>query len=809
MKFTLSWLKSHLETTATLGEISAKLTSVGLEVENIENPGAGLDGLIVAQIADAKQHPNADRLRLCMVDTGTETIQVVCGAPNARAGLKVVLARPGVTIPASGEVLKKGSIRGIESHGMLCSAEELKLGADHDGIIELPADAVVGTPVTDVLRLDPVIEINLTPNRVDALGVRGVARDLAAAGLGKLKAMNDAPVRGVFASARQVKMSLPSGEERKCPEFVGRTIRGVKNVESPKWLKDWLTAAGLRPISAIVDITQYLTIDLGRPLHAFDDAKLSGDVGPRLARHSETLAALNGKTYSLDAEMVVIADQGAALGIGGIMGGEPSSVTASTTAVFLESALFDPLNIAATGRKLQINSDARYCFERGVDPTSAAIGAEIATRMILEICGGEASALVIGGAAPDFKRVIAFNPARVKSLGGVELPAAEIKSIFERLGFGVATLKAAGGSEIWQVSPPSWRADVEGWQDLVEEVLRIHGYDNIPPTPLPRAPMPKVVLSPQQRQVAFTRRSLAMRGLNETTTWSFLAGAHAELFRGEALRVALANPISSDLDVLRPSLIPNLAAAAGRNAARGLHDCGLFEVGPSFHGPKPGEQALVAATLRAGHTTARHWAGTRRVVDALDAKADALAALEAAGAAISALQTASGSERGGAPAWYHPGRSGVLKLGNQVLAAFGELHPGVLMALDVKGPMVACEVFLERVPQPKKAKVGAARVLLKASPFQPVERDFAFVVDESVAAEAVLRAVRNAEKDLIAEVGLFDVYQGPHLGEGKKSLAISVTLQPKDATLTDEQIEAAARGIVAAVEKACGGRLRA
>ncbi|MSO72518.1 MAG: phenylalanine--tRNA ligase subunit beta [Rhodospirillaceae bacterium] len=807
MKFTLSWLKSHLETTATLGEIGAKLTSVGLEVENIEDPGAGLVGLIVAQIAHAKQHPNADRLRLCTVDTGAETIQVVCGAPNARAGLKVVLARPGVTIPSSGEVLKKGSIRGIESQGMLCSMRELKLGEDHDGIIELPADATVGAPVAGVLDFDPVIEINLTPNRVDALGVRGVARDLAAAGLGKLKAINDAPVPGRFVSPRKVKMALPADQAHKCPQFVGRMIRSVKNTESPPWLKARLTAAGLRPISAIVDVTQFLTIDLGRPLHAFDDAKLTGDMGPRLAAPGETLAALNGKTYTLDAEMVVIADQASAAGIGGIMGGEPSSVTETTTSIFLESALFDPRNMSATGRKLQINSDARYCFERGVDPTSPVTGAEIATRMILEICGGEASELIIGGTAPDFSRVIAFNPARVKSLGGVEMPGAEIKSILERLGFGVA---AAG--EVWKVTPPSWRADVEGWQDLVEEVLRIHGYDNIPPIPLPRAPMPKVALSPQQRQVAFTRRSLAMRGLNETTTWSFLAGAQAELFRGEAPRVAIANPISSDLDVLRPSLIPNLAAAAGRNAARGLHDCGLFEVGPRFEGPKPGQQALVAAALRAGHTAARHWAGNRRVVDALDAKADALAALEAAGAVISALQTASGSGSsggGGVPAWYHPGRSGVLKLGHQVLAAFGELHPGVLAALDVKGPMVACEVFLERVPQPKKAKAGAARQLLKTSPFQPVERDFAFVVDTSVAADAVLRAVRNAEKDLIAEVGLFDVYEGPHLGEGKKSLAISVTLQPTDATLTDAQIEAAASRIVAAVEKACGGRLRA
>ncbi len=798
MKFTLSWLKEHLDTAATLDEISAKLTSTGLEVESISNPAAGLDAFIVAHIAEAKQHPNADRLRLCTVETGTETLQVVCGAPNARTGLKVVLARPGTTIPSTGDVLKKGSIRGVESQGMLCSAAELKLAQESDGIIELPTDAPIGAPVTQVLALDPVIEINLTPNRVDALGVRGIARDLAAAGLGKLKPMKDSAVPGKFESPRKVKMRLEGGDAKLCPQFVGRTIRAVKNPESPKWLKDRLTAIGLRPVSALVDITQYLTIDLGRPLHAFDDAKLSGDVGPRLALPSETLAALNGKTYRLDPAMVVIADDKAALGIGGIMGGEPSSVSESTTTVFLESALFDSLNIAATGRKLTINSDARYCFERGVDPVSAEAGAEIATRMILDICGGEASSLVHGGDTPEWKRTIAFNPARVKSLGGLDLPPAECKAILERLGFTVG-----GSGDAWQVTPPSWRADVEGWQDLVEEILRIHGYDNIPATPLPRAPMPKVVLTAQQRQVAFVRRSLAAQGLNETTTWSFLPKAQAELFLGDLALVSLANPISSDLDALRPSLIPNLAAAAGRNAARGMNDCSLFEVGPRFEGSKPGQQVMIAATLRSGQTAPRHWAGLARPVDALDAKADALAVLDAAGVSAQSLQTALG-----APGWYHPGRSGLLKQGNQILAAFGELHPAVLKALDVKGPIVACEVFLDRLPQPKR-KAGAARTLLKASNFQPVDRDFAFVVESSVTAESLLRAVRGADKDLLTDAGLFDVYEGPHVGEGKKSLAVYVTLQSKDATLTDEMIEAVSKKIVAAVEKSCGGRLRA
>ena len=801
MKFTLSWLKDHLETSASLDDITAKLTAVGLEVERVADPAAALGDFIVGHVTEAKQHPNADRLRLCTVDTGAKTLQVVCGAPNARTGMKAVLARVGTVIPATGDKLKKGKIRGEESQGMLCSAQELKLGEDHDVIIELPTDAPTGAPVAGILALDPIIEIALTPNRVDALGVRGVARDLAAAGLGALKPLDDKPVPGTFDSPRKAAMNLPAGEQHKCPQFVGRTLRGLKNVESPAWLKDRLSAVGHRPVSALVDITQYITIDLGRPLHVFDDAKLKGAVGPRLANNGESIAALNGKSYILDNSMVVIADEAAVLGIGGVMGGEPSSVAESTTAVFLESALFDPFNISETGRKLQVNSDAHYCFERGVDPASAELGAEIATRMIIDICGGDASHLEKGGSAPDQYRSISFDPARVKSLGGVDVAEGKIKAIFERLGFTVVT------GTPWAVSPPSWRSDVEGWQDLVEEILRIHGYDNIPETTLPRAPMPKVVPTPQQRRIAFARRKLAGRGLNETTTWSFLPKAQADLFLGNLPLVLLANPINSELDAMRPSLIPNLATAVGRNAARDLVDGRLFEIGPCFEGSKPGEQLLIACAVRAGHNGPRHWAGDRRPVDALDAKADALIVLEAAGLPISDLQTAAGSD-GGEAGWYHPGRSGTLKLGTQVLAAFGELHPAVLAALDVKGPMVACEVFLDRLPKPKKSS-AAARPLLKASPFQPVDRDFAFVVEASVAAEVILRAVRAADKELIADAGLFDTYEGPNVGEGKKSLAVTVTLQPNDSTLTDEQIDVVAKKIISAVEKSCGGTLRA
>ena len=803
MKFTLGWLKNHLDTSAALGEITAKLTAIGLEVESVEDPGAALKGFIVGHVTEAKQHPNADRLRLCTVSTGTASLQIVCGAPNARTGIKVVLAQVGVVIPATGDKLKKGAIRGVESHGMMCSARELNLGEDHDGIIELPDDVPVGTDVAKVINIDPVIEINLTPNRVDALGVRGVARDLAAAGLGTLKPYDFGPVEGRFDSPRGVATNLSGDETKLCAQFVGRTIRNVKNGESPAWLKDRLTAIGLRPVSALVDITQYITTDLGRPLHVFDDAKLKGDVGARLAKDGETVSALNGKEYTLDSAMVVIADAAAALGIGGVMGGEPSSVTESTTTVFLESALFGPMNIASTGRKLQINSDARYCFERGVDPASAVPGAEAATRMIIAICGGEASHLVQSGGTPNWERTIAFDPARVHSLGGINLSSGGTRSILERLGFTVD--EHASG---WNVTPPSWRSDVEGWQDLVEEVLRIHGYDAIPAVPLPRPSMPRVALTDAQRQAGLIRRIFAARGLAETTTWSFLARAHAELFRGNLPLVSLANPISADLDVLRPSLIPNLATAAGRNANRGFPDVALFELGPRFEGFEPGKQVQVACALRAGHTAPRHWAAAQRPVDAFDAKADALAALEAAGAATSGLQTATGADAG-VPGWYHPGRAGVLKLGKDILAVFGELHPRVLAALDVKGPAVACEVFLESLPAAKKKKPGVARPLLKLSPFQSVERDFAFVVDAAVAAEAVLRAVRNADKILITDVGLFDVYTGKGIGEGEKSLAVSVTLQPRDATLTDADIEAVAAKVVAAVEKACGGRLRA
>ena len=802
MKFTLSWLKDHLETDADLTTLTYTMTAIGLEVEDIEDPSAALAPFVVAEIISAEKHPDADRLKLCRVTDGKEEVQVICGAPNARAGLKGILARPGDVIPESSDKLKVGKIRGVESRGMMCSARELKLGEDHDGIIDLPDDVKVGSPAADALAVEPVIDVALTPNRVDALGVRGVARDLAAAGVGTLKPLESAPVKGSFDSPRAVAMNLSEDQSHLCPHFVGRTIRGVKNGESPQWLKDRLTAIGLRPVSALVDITQYLNIDLGRPLHVFDTAKLKGDVGPRLATPGEKIAALNGTEYELHESVVVIADEACAVGIGGIMGGEPSSCTEETTDVFLESALFDPVNIANSGRSLGIISDARYCFERGVDPASTREGAERATRMILEICGGEASHIVEGGEAPQVGATVSFRPSRVMKLGGVAIDEANIKAILERLGFSVA----ADSTESWTVTAPSWRRDVSGEHDLIEDVLRIHGYDEIPVSTMPRPSVAKPAFTADQRRVRAVRRALANRGLHEATTWSFLSRDHAEQFVTESPLVALDNPLSADLDVMRPSLLPNLIQAAGRNAARAMSNARLFEVGPRFEGAEPGEQTLVAGGIRSGHNSPRHWRDKPRDVDVFDVKADALAALETAGVPIDRLQTGAG-DNAGAAAWYHPGQSGVLKLGPAVLAEFGLLHPICLKTLDVDGPVAGFEVFLDRVPSSKR-KSGPARPKFAPSAFQPVERDFAFLLEESVRVEDVVRAVRGAEKNLITSINVFDVYASQDLKDDKKSVALSVRLEPAKATLTDAEIEDVSNRIVAAVEKAVGGQLR-
>ena len=797
MKFTLSWLKEHLETDASLAEIEARLTMLGLEVEGVEDPAARLGGFVVAHVLEADKHPNADRLRVCKVDTGAGVIQVVCGAPNARAGLKVILAQPGTVIPVTGEALKKGNVRGVESQGMMCSWRELSLGEDHDGIAELDPSLPVGAKLVEVMSFDPMIEISITPNRADCLGVRGVARDLAASGLGTLKPLKADAVPGSFKSPIGVKLEFSPDTLSACPYFAGRLIRSVKNGESPDWLKDRLTAIGLRPISALVDITNYITYDLARPLHVFDAALVKGDIRARLARDGEKLLALNGKEYTLSSEMTVIADEAGAEAIAGIMGGEHSGCTEATTDVFLEVAYFDPIRTATTGRKLDILSDARFRFERGVDPAFIVPAAEIATRMILDLCGGEASELIVAGAEPDWRTSIVMRPERVAELGGVEVSKAKQEDILRGLGCTVSE-----HDDGLLVVPPSWRGDITAEHDLVEEVIRINGYDLLPTVPLPRPSMPKPLLTPGQRRASWVRRQLAARGLVETVTWSFLPSAQAKLFGGGAPEMHLANPISSDLDAMRPSVLPNLVAAAGRNADRGFRDVGLFEIGPQFDGPEPGQQRAVAAGIRAGRAVPRHWSEKARAVDVFDAKADLLAAIAAAGANPDSFQVAAGG-----PGWYHPGRSGTLKLGNKPVAYFGEVHPATLAALDVKGPVVAFELFLEALP-PQKAKATKAKAALKSSPFPPLERDFAFVLDAAVSADQVVRAAKNADKALVTDIAVFDLYEGPNVGEGKKSIAITATLQPTEKTLTDEEIEAVAKKIVDAVVKATGGVLR-
>jgi phenylalanyl-tRNA synthetase beta chain len=713
--------------------------------------------------------------------------------------MKGVFAPVGSFIPGTRLDLKKGVIRGVDSNGMLCSMREMGLGQDHDGIIDLAADAPVGQSFAAYMGFDdPVFEIKLTPDRADCLGIHGVARDLAAAGLGTLKTVFPDRIEGTFAP--------PLHWQRKdvgdaCPLVVGRYYRNVRNGPSPQWLQERLTAIGLRPISALVDITNYVTFDLGRPLHVFDADKVKGDPTMRFARPGEKVLALDGFEYELEPDMVVIADDGRIEGIGGIMGGELSGVSAETKNVFLEVALFDPVRTARTGRKLGINSDARYRFERGVDPESAEWGVDVATRLIQELCGGEASHITRAGRMPEWHRKIPFRPARVASLGGVDVTADRQTQILSALGFGVEETSAAQ----WTVTPPSWRADVEGEADLVEEVIRINDYDNIPVVSLPRlSALPHPAITPQQRRVPIAKRLLATRGLLEAVTFSFMPSAIAKLFQpkgANAPLVILANPISADLDAMRPSILGNLLLAAARNASRGFPDVGLFEVGPSYLDDTEKGQVLSATGVRVGLYRPRHWEGKPRAVDAFDAKADALALLQTFGVPVDNLQVIAE-----APDYYHPGRSAVLRLGPAILAQFGELHPNVLKACDLKGPAVGFEVFLDRLPMPR-AK-GAARPLLNASPFQPLERDFAFVVDATVPADKLTRAAKSADKALITEAKVFDLFQGGALPEGKKSIAFSVTIQPRERTLTDQEIEALSARIVAAVNKATGGELR-
>lgn len=803
MKFTLSWLKDHLDTTASLDVIVETLTKVGLEVEGLENRAESLKDFTVAYVIEAHQHPNADKLRVCMVDTGSgEPVQVVCGAPNARTGMKSVFSPPGTYIPGKNITLGVGTIRGVESRGMLCSAAELQLSEDHDGIIDLPADAPVGARYVDWAGMsDPVIDVNLTTNRPDCTSIHGIARDLAAAGLGKLKSESVQAVAGTFPCPTRVTLDL-AGKEGWCPAFALRLVRGVKNGPSPDWMQRRLTAIGLRPINALVDITNYVTFDRGRPLHVFDLKKVKGDLVVRPGRAGETVLALDGKTYALDDKICVIADDGGVESIAGIMGGEHSGCDEGTTDVLIESALWDPLNIASTGRHLGINTDARYRFERGVDPAFTVPGVELATRLVMELCGGEPSTVTLAGAVPDTDRVIDFPVAEVKRLAGVDVSAIEIKHVLTSLGFHVT-----GAGTTWKVAPPSWRPDVHGKADLVEEIIRVVGLERVPSTPLPRGgTVMGAVLTLAQKRNRAAKRTLAARGLAEAVTWSFVPKASAMLFGGGADAMDLQNPISVDLSTMRPSLLPGLLAGVQRNADRGYRDAGLFEVGQVFHGPEPGEQTIAAAGVRANLSkpqgAGRHWSTPPAPVDALDAKADAMAVLSAIGAPVEGLQVSTD-----APAWYHPGRSGTLRLGPIVLGHFGEAHPRTLEALDVEGPLVAFEITLDKVPAPK-AKPTRSKGKFEPPALQPVRRDFAFLLDRAVAAADLVKAAKGADKQLVTGVTVFDVYEGKGIEQGKKSVAIEVTIQPRDKTMTEAEIEAIAAKIVAQVVKASGGTLR-
>ena len=794
MKTTLAWLKEHLETDASLGAIADRLIMLGHDLEGVENRAAGLEPFTVASVISAERHPNADRLNVCVVDAGKGRVQVVCGAPNARTGMKGVFALAGTVIPRTGAVLNETVIRGVASRGMLCSAYELGLGDDHGGIIELPEDAPVGTPYASFIGLgDPIFDIKVTPNRADCLGVRGIARDLAAARLGRLKPLDTTPVSGRFRSPIRVRIEDYSA----CPLFLGRHIRGVRNGPSPAWLQSKLESIGLRPISALVDITNFLTFDLNRPLHVFDAARLAGDLTIRFARAGETLHALNGQEYTLNPEITAIADHTGVQSLGGVIGGEATGCTEATTEVFIEAALFDPIRTAATGRKLNIVSDARYRFERGLDPAFVEDGLEIATRLMLELCGGEASDIVTAGEPPNWRRRYVLRATRPAALGGLHVPPEESAAILTALGCAVDML--AGGD--LSVEPPSWRGDIVGEADLVEEVLRIKGYDQIPAVPLEREePLSRPALSLAQRRAEMVRRTLAARGLTEAVTFSFISASAAELFGGARPELRLVNPISADLDAMRPSLLPGLIAAARRNTDRGFPDAALFELGPLYRDDTPAGQALVAAGVRGGHSGPKHWRAPAREVDLFDVKSDALAALAAMGAPADNLQVSADPL-----SWFHPGRAGILRLGPKVLGAFGELHPAVLESLDARAPIAAFEVFLDAVPEPRAAPTKSP---LRLSVFQPIERDFAFVVDRDLSADSLLRAARSVDKKLVAEIRLFDVYEGTGLPEGKKSLAITVVLQPQEQTLTDAEIETFSKRLIAQVEKSTGGKLR-
>ncbi|MEP2682826.1 MAG: phenylalanine--tRNA ligase subunit beta [Sulfitobacter sp.] len=797
MKFTLSWLKDHLDTTASIDEITYALTDLGLEVEGVENPAAKLADFTLGYVQSAEKHPDADRLNVCQVQTDEGVMQIICGAPNARAGITVVVAKPGVYVPGIDTTIGVGKIRGVESFGMMASEREMELSEEHDGIIELPSGKpgdrfIDWLAENDPAKVDPVIEIAITPNRPDALGVRGIARDLAARGLGKLKPRDCDAVAGSFASP--ISVSIDDDTLDGCPVFYGRVIKGVKNGPSPAWLQDCLRAIGLRPISFLVDVTNFFTFDRNRPLHVFDADKVKGNLRVHRAKGGEEIVALDEKTYTLQAGQMVISDDSGVESIAGIMGGEATGVTEDTVNVFVESAYWDPVQIAYAGRALKINSDARYRFERGVDPAWTPYGIEHATRMILDHAGGEASEVVVAGQVPDTRRAYKLDAAKVQSLVGMTIPESDQRQTLTALGFQL-------DGDMAQV--PSWRPDVQGEADLVEEVARIASLTKLEGKPLPRLTtgVPRPVLSPMQRRVVTARRTAAALGYNECVSYSFIDQASAALFGGGTDETRLENPISSDMSHMRPDLLPGLLQAAARNQARGFADMALFEVGPAFSGGEPGEEQIMVSGLLVGRTGPRDVHGAARAVDVYDVKADAEAVLAAIGAPakVQVLR--------GAADWWHPGRHGKVCLGpKKVLGIFGEVHPRVLAAMDVKGPAMAFTIYPAEVPLPRKS--GATRPALQISDLQAVERDFAFVVDTDVEALTLVNAAKGADKNLIEDVRVFDEFIGGSLGEGKKSLAITVRLQPSDKTLKDADIEAVGAKVVEKVTKATGGVLR-
>ncbi|MBC8014091.1 MAG: phenylalanine--tRNA ligase subunit beta [Methyloceanibacter sp.] len=802
MKFTLSWLKDHLDTKASVEKTADTLTRIGLEVEALFDPATALAPFRVAEVVKCEKHPNADKLSVCEVDTGKERLQVVCGAPNARAGMKGVFAPVGSYVPGIDLTLTKAKIRGVESNGMLLSERELELSDEHTGIIELDPKAKVGNSAAAALGLDDaVIEVAITPNRPDCLGVRGIARDLAAAGLGKLKKDVVKPVKGSFANPIPIELDFDKADADACPVFAGRLVRGVKNGPSPDWLQRRLKAIGLRPINALVDITNFISYDRDRPLHVYDADRLTGAIRARLGRKGESFLALGGKTYEVDADCCVIADDRAVLGLGGVIGGEETGVTEATTNVIIESAYFDPKRTARTGRKLGIQSDARYRFERGVDPDFVVPGLELATDLVLQLCGGTPSKITVAGKPPKPNRPFKFDLGLIERLSGLALDNREIKRLLASLG-----VSLGGKGKHVKAAPPSWRPDITGPADLVEEVVRLTGVDMVPATPMSRdAGVARPVLTEAQRRQRLTRRVLAGRGFVEAVTWSFIPPEHAKLFGGGQAELTLSNPISTELAQMRPSLLPGLVTAAQRNRDRGFADGALFELGQAYRGAAAEDQFVAVAGVRFGHSallgSGRHWSGEAPAAELFAAKADAVAALAALG-----LDQASLSVTREAPAWFHPGRSGTLKLGPKtVLGVFGEFHPDLLAKLGIDPPIAGFELDLDTVPPSKRKGAGKA---LEASDLQPVRRDFAFLVDREVQAGDVVRAASSADRALISDVGVFDVFTGQGVPEGKKSLAIEVTLQPKEKTLTDAQIEAVGAKIVAAVKKTTGGALR-